>query len=60
MRCLVATAVHAARTCGGEGDLALLRLATCCDRRQTAPAAPPEGLCLTRVGYEDYSEGDTV
>ena len=56
----MATAVHVARTCGGEGDLALLRLAKCCDRRQTAPAAPPEGLCLTRVGYEDYSEGDTV
>ena len=35
---------------------ALLRLATGLDRQQTAPAAPPEGLCLARVGYGAYSE----
>lgn len=52
VRCLVATAVHAART--SAADDALLRLATGGDRRQTAPAAPPEGLCLAQVGYGEY------
>ena len=45
-------------TAASGDELALLRLATGRDRQQTAPAAPPEGLCLTRVGYGEYAAGD--
>ena len=44
---------------GPGPNQALLRLATGLDRQQTAPAAPPEGLCLSRVGYGAYSAGDS-
>jgi len=55
VRCLVATAVLAARTAPGD-NLALLRRATSGDQRQTAPAAPALGLCLAEAGYEPWAK----
>ncbi|KAJ1260256.1 hypothetical protein BS78_10G217900 [Paspalum vaginatum] len=52
VRVLVATAVREAAA--GAGDDALLNLMEATDRRATAPPAPPEGLCLVDVGYEDF------
>ena len=43
---LVATAVHAVRTCPGDA-LALLRLVTSGNANLTAPAAPADGLIFT-------------
>jgi tRNA pseudouridine(38-40) synthase len=50
IRCLVATAVLAARFNPGD-DGTLLRMATCGDQLQSAPAAPALGLCFAGVGY---------
>jgi tRNA pseudouridine(38-40) synthase len=50
VRCLVATAVLAARSNTGD-DRMLLRMATCGDQRQSAPAAPALGLCFAEAGY---------
>ena len=43
---LVATAVHAVRTCPGDA-LALLRLVTSGNANLTAPAAPADGVIFT-------------
>lgn len=52
VRVLVATAIREAAA-GVEQD-ALINLmgATC--RRATAPPAPPDGLCLVDVGYDEF------
>ncbi|CAD6335955.1 unnamed protein product [Miscanthus lutarioriparius] len=54
VRVLVATAIREAAA--GAGDDDLLKLMEATDRRATAPLAPPEGLCLVDVGYEDFSK----
>ncbi|CAD6338770.1 unnamed protein product [Miscanthus lutarioriparius] len=54
VRVLVATAIREAAA--GAGDDALLNLMEATDRRATAPPAPPEGLCLVDVGYEDFNK----
>ncbi|XP_039807824.1 tRNA pseudouridine synthase A-like isoform X5 [Panicum virgatum] len=54
VRVLVATAIREAGA--GAGEDALLNLMEATDRRATAPPAPPEGLCLVDVGYEDFSK----
>ena len=36
-----------------EGDLLLIALTDVRDRRLAAPPAPPNGLCLTKVGYDE-------
>ncbi|KAI3803196.1 hypothetical protein L1987_31345 [Smallanthus sonchifolius] len=52
VRVLVATSIREAAA--GADDDALIKLmgATC--RRATAPPAPPDGLCLVDVGYNDF------
>ncbi|GAB2223589.1 hypothetical protein Droror1_Dr00017730 [Drosera rotundifolia] len=52
VRVLVATAVREAAAGAEEDALLKLMEATC--RRATAPPAPPDGLCLVDVGYEDF------
>ncbi|GJM97755.1 hypothetical protein PR202_ga14707 [Eleusine coracana subsp. coracana] len=52
VRVLVATAIREAAA--GAGKDALLNLMEATDRRATAPPAPPEGLCLVDVGYEEF------
>lgn len=52
VRVLVATAIREAAA--GCGDDALLKLMDASCRRATAPPAPPDGLCLVDVGYEDF------
>ncbi|CAL5054203.1 unnamed protein product [Urochloa decumbens] len=54
VRVLVATAIREAAA--GAGEDALLNLMEATDRRATAPPAPPEGLCLVDVGYEDFNK----
>lgn len=54
VRVLVGTAIREAAA--GAGDDALLKLMEGTDRRATAPPAPPEGLCLVDVGYEDFDK----
>lgn len=54
VRVLVATAIREAAA-GAEED-ALLNLMEGTSRRATAPPAPPEGLCLVDVGYEDFNK----
>ncbi|KAG2613504.1 hypothetical protein PVAP13_4KG355600 [Panicum virgatum] len=54
VRVLVATAIREAAA--GAGEDALLNLMEATDRRATAPPAPPEGLSLVDVGYEDFSK----
>ena len=54
VRVLVATAIREAAA--GAGDDDLLKLMEATNRRATAPPAPPEGLCLVDVGYEDFSK----
>ncbi|CAA7398779.1 unnamed protein product [Spirodela intermedia] len=53
VRVLVATSIREAAA--GNGDDALLKLMDATCRRATAPPAPPEGLCLADVGYEEFS-----
>ncbi|XP_047320001.1 tRNA pseudouridine synthase A isoform X2 [Impatiens glandulifera] len=52
VRVLVATAIREAAA-GAEDD-ALVKLMDATCRRATAPPAPPDGLCLVDVGYEDF------
>ncbi|KAK3134295.1 hypothetical protein QOZ80_6AG0547390 [Eleusine coracana subsp. coracana] len=52
VRVVVATAIREAAA--GAGKDALLNLVEATDRRATAPPAPPEGLCLVDVGYEEF------
>ncbi|TVU08447.1 hypothetical protein EJB05_41852 [Eragrostis curvula] len=54
VRVLVATAIREAGA--GAGEDALLKLMEATDRRATAPPAPPEGLCLVDVGYEEFDK----
>jgi tRNA U38,U39,U40 pseudouridine synthase TruA len=54
VRVLVATAIREAAA--GAGEDALLNLMEATDRRATAPPAPPEGLCLVDVGYEEFDK----
>ncbi|XP_006656336.3 tRNA pseudouridine synthase A isoform X2 [Oryza brachyantha] len=53
VRVLVATAIREAAAGAEEDALLNLMEATC--RRATAPPAPPEGLCLVDVGYDDFN-----
>uniref|UniRef100_A0A0E0LEC5 tRNA pseudouridine synthase n=1 Tax=Oryza punctata TaxID=4537 RepID=A0A0E0LEC5_ORYPU len=53
VRVLVATAIREAAAGAEEDALLNLMEATC--RRATAPPAPPDGLCLVDVGYEDFN-----
>ncbi|KAL4205275.1 hypothetical protein AMTRI_Chr01g113770 [Amborella trichopoda] len=57
VRVLVATSIREAAA--GAGDDVLLRLMDATCRRATAPPAPPDGLCLVDVGYEDFKPGNT-
>lgn len=52
VRVLVATAVREAAA-GADSD-ALLKLMDATCRRATAPPAPPDGLCLVDVGYQEF------
>ncbi|KAF0904698.1 hypothetical protein E2562_036164 [Oryza meyeriana var. granulata] len=52
VRVLVATTIREAAAGAEEDALLSLMEATC--RRATAPPAPPDGLCLVDVGYEDF------
>lgn len=52
VRVLVATAIREAAV--GSSDDALVKLMDASCRRATAPPAPPHGLCLVDVGYEDF------
>ncbi|CAK8579414.1 unnamed protein product [Lathyrus sativus] len=54
VRVLVATTIREAAA-GAEDD-ALLKLMDATCRRATAPPAPPDGLCLVDVGYEDFDK----
>ncbi|XP_062178485.1 uncharacterized protein LOC133883244 [Phragmites australis] len=54
VRVLVATAIREAAA--GAREDALLNLMEAADRRATAPPAPPDGLCLVDVGYEDFNK----
>jgi len=49
VRVLVATALREARA--GASPSRLLELLATCDRRLTAPPAPPDGLYLTKIVY---------
>ncbi|XP_057844312.1 uncharacterized protein LOC131053710 isoform X2 [Cryptomeria japonica] len=53
VRVLVATAVREAAAGAAPDILLKLMEATC--RRASAPPAPPAGLCLVNVGYEDIN-----
>ncbi|XP_024963080.1 uncharacterized protein LOC112503249 isoform X2 [Cynara cardunculus var. scolymus] len=52
VRVLVATSIREAAA-GAEDD-ALIKLMDATCRRATAPPAPPHGLCLVNVGYEEF------
>ncbi|PWA95273.1 pseudouridine synthase family protein [Artemisia annua] len=52
VRVLVATSIREAAA-GAEDD-ALLKLMDATCRRATAPPAPPDGLCLVDVGYNEF------
>ncbi|KAK7251466.1 hypothetical protein RIF29_34696 [Crotalaria pallida] len=52
VRVLVATSIREAAA-GAEDD-ALLKLMDATCRRATAPPAPPDGLCLVDVGYDEF------
>ncbi|XP_008782817.2 tRNA pseudouridine synthase A isoform X3 [Phoenix dactylifera] len=54
VRVLIATAIREAAA--GADDDALLKLMDATCRRATAPPAPPEGLCLVDVGYEEFKQ----
>lgn len=54
VRVLVATTIREAAA-GAEDD-ALLKLMDATCRRATAPPAPPDGLCLVDVGYEEFDK----
>ncbi|KAL5225903.1 hypothetical protein ABZP36_012542 [Zizania latifolia] len=53
VRVLVATTIREAAAGAEEDALLNLMEATC--RRATAPPAPPLGLCLVDVGYDDFN-----
>lgn len=52
VRVLVSTSIREAAAGAGEDALLKLMDATC--RRATAPPAPPDGLCLVDVGYDEF------
>lgn len=52
VRVLVSTVIREAVAGADEDALLKLMDATC--RRATAPPAPPDGLCLVNVGYEEF------
>ncbi|XP_071742089.1 uncharacterized protein [Rutidosis leptorrhynchoides] len=52
VRVLVATSIREAAA-GAEDD-ALIKLMDATCRRATAPPAPPDGLCLVDVGYNEF------
>ncbi|KAJ0523216.1 putative tRNA pseudouridine(38-40) synthase [Helianthus annuus] len=52
VRVLVATSIREAAA--GADDDALIKLMDATCRRATAPPAPPDGLCLVDVGYNDF------
>ncbi|KAI3524086.1 hypothetical protein L1887_02733 [Cichorium endivia] len=52
VRVLVATSIREAAAGAEDDGLIKLMDATC--RRATAPPAPPDGLCLVDVGYNDF------
>ncbi|KAJ1703369.1 hypothetical protein LUZ63_003148 [Rhynchospora breviuscula] len=52
VRVLVATAIREAAAGVEQDALITLMDATC--RRATAPPAPPDGLCLVDVGYDEF------
>ncbi|GAV59742.1 PseudoU_synth_1 domain-containing protein [Cephalotus follicularis] len=52
VRVIVATSIREAAA-GAEAD-ALLKLMDATCRRATAPPAPPDGLCLVDVGYNEF------
>ncbi|XP_077222547.1 pseudouridine synthase family protein isoform X3 [Tasmannia lanceolata] len=54
VRVLVATSIREAAA--GVEDDALLKLMDATCRRATAPPAPPDGLCLVDVGYQDFKQ----
>lgn len=58
VRVLVATAIREAAA-GADSD-ALLKLMDATCRRATAPPAPPDGLCLVDVGYQDFKKEDCL
>ncbi|KAB2599958.1 hypothetical protein D8674_010229 [Pyrus ussuriensis x Pyrus communis] len=58
VRVLVATAIREAAAGADEDALLKLMDATC--RRATAPPAPPDGLCLVDVGYEEFDPQDCL
>ncbi|CAA0821488.1 Pseudouridine synthase family protein [Striga hermonthica] len=58
VRVLVATAIREAAA-GAEED-ALLKLMDATCRRATAPPAPPDGLCLVDVGYNEFDKGSCL
>jgi len=57
MRVLVSTAVRESlpegSRYGGNDHEALIKLVETRERLRTAPPAPPEGLCLAGVGFEE-------
>ncbi|XP_004299762.1 PREDICTED: uncharacterized protein LOC101305074 [Fragaria vesca subsp. vesca] len=58
IRVLVATSIREAAAGADEDALIKLMDATC--RRATAPPAPPDGLCLVDVGYEEFDPLDCL
>ncbi|KAL6292423.1 hypothetical protein ACE6H2_000565 [Prunus campanulata] len=58
VRVLVATSIREAAAGADEDALLKLMDATC--RRATAPPAPPDGLCLVDVGYEEFDPQDCL
>ncbi|XP_050373075.1 uncharacterized protein LOC126790774 [Argentina anserina] len=58
VRVLVATTIREAAAGADEDALLKLMDATC--RRATAPPAPPDGLCLVDVGYEEFDPLDCL
>ncbi|XP_026458234.1 uncharacterized protein LOC113358773 [Papaver somniferum] len=58
VRVLVATTIREAAA--GADDEALLNLMEATCRRATAPPAPPDGLCLLDVGYEEFNPENTL
>eukprot|EP00262_Sarcandra_glabra_P000711 TRINITY_DN10831_c0_g2_i1.p1 TRINITY_DN10831_c0_g2~~TRINITY_DN10831_c0_g2_i1.p1 ORF type:complete len:256 (-),score=40.78 TRINITY_DN10831_c0_g2_i1:249-947(-) len=58
VRVLIATSIREAAAGANEAALLDLMDATC--RRATAPPAPPEGLCLVDVGYEEFERDNCL